>query len=53
MLGMSVEDVGQMKLPEYLGWIAYIDERNKRNVPGSDNLLEGTQEDLIKGLTDG
>ena len=45
-------EVEQMPVSEYLGWIAYFDEKAAA-AENKDNLLAGSQENLIQGLTGG
>ena len=49
----------EMPTSEYMGWQEYLSEKNKviekasSGKPGSKNLLEGSTQDLIAGLTGG
>jgi len=49
LLHKAVWEVNQMSFSEYEGWIVYMNQASGN----PDNLLDGSQEDMIKGLTGG
>jgi len=58
IVGMPVYKLKEeLPMSEYFGWQQYLSDKNKAmekaSKPGKRNLLEGTTQDLIKGLTNG
>ena len=48
-LHMSIEDVGRMKLKEYMGWIFYMSARSEKANDG--NVMNMAEQDMIHTMT--
>jgi len=48
-LHMSIEDVGRLKLAEYMGWISYLTASTEKANDG--NVMNMEEQDMIHSMT--
>lgn len=50
-LHKCVYEIEQMPMTEYMGWLAYFEERNRRMEADKGNLLAMDEQEMVSRLT--